>query len=398
MMRTSFLVLATAFLFCLSALPVSAQPTPDANPPLYAPEGIARLISMSPDGSMVVGTQELSNDTLCTYAVRTGVEIACADLTAQQILIDFQDAVWSPDSSTVAFAELTWSGYKDGDLWSMNATTGALTNLTDDGYLGKLPFNTTVDFAGSIYADVLPRWSPDGEQIAFSRTSFLPDGSTPSELWVLDIATGESRLVTQVSDHELALLFYGIAWSADGQTIYGSLAHRDEHDPGNGVWSFDVATGSSLQIAAATADFNDTAPAVMNASPDGQWLTLFYPRLLSESIAADQSGYALLELATGDITPILAPADIAGALPAPTILPGFTPDGETLVYGVRRYSDGMGLVQVRNLATGAEETIATTIGGVFPTPIGYGAGMVVSPDGLVFVPVSLTTGLLVSMS
>jgi len=58
----------------------------------------------------------------------------------------------------------------------------------------------------------------------------------------------------------------------------------------------------------------------------------------------------------------------------------------------------MGLVQLRNLATGAEETIATTSGGVFPTPIGYGAGMVVSPDGHVFVPVSLTSGLLVTMS
>ena len=106
----------------------------------------------------------------------------------------------------------------------------------------------------------------------------------------------------------------------------------------------------------------------------------------------------LLAIASGDITPIVAPADIAGDLPAPTVLPGFTPDGETLVYGVRRYSDGTGLVQARNLATGAEETIATTSGGVFPTPIGYGAGMIVSPDGLAFVPVSLTSGLLVLMS
>jgi dipeptidyl aminopeptidase/acylaminoacyl peptidase len=379
-------------------LPVSAQSTPEASAPLFAPEGIARLIAMSPDGSMVVGTKELSNDTLCTYSVRTGVVIACADLRAQQILIDFQDAVWSPDSSMIAFAELTWSGYKDGDLWSMNATTGALTNLTDDGYLGELPFNANVDFAGPIYADVLPRWSPDGAHIAFSRTSFLPDGGTPSELWVLDIASGEARMVARVSDHELAVLFYGIAWSADGQTIYGSLAHRDEHDPGNGVWSFDVVTGISKQIAAATAEFNDTAPAVMNVSPEGQWLTIYYPRLRLEGIVADGSGYALLALASGDITPIVAPAEIAGDLPAPTILPGFTPDGKSLVYGVRRYGDGMGLVQARNLATGAEETIATTSGGVFPTPIGYSAGMVVSPDALVFVPVSLTSGLLVTMS
>jgi hypothetical protein len=397
MMRTSFLLLATAFLFCLSALPASAQSTPEASAPIFAPEGIARLIAMSPDGSMVVGTKELSNDTLCTYAVRTGMAIACADLTAQQILIDFQDAVWSPDSSTIAFAELTWSGYKDGDLWSMNATTGALTNLTDDGYLGKLPFNKKVDFAGPIYADVLPRWSPDGARIAFSRTSFLPDGGTPSELWTLDIASGETRMVAQVSDHELALLFYGIAWSADGQTIYGSIAHRNEQDPGNGVWSFDAATGNARQIAATT-EFDDTAPAVMNASPDGQWLTLFYPRLLAEGIAADGSGYALLAIASGNITPIVAPAKIAGDLPAPTILPGFTPDGESLIYGVRRYGDGMGLVQVRNLDTSAEETIATTSGGAFPTPIGYGAGMIVSPGGFAFVPVSLTSGLLVTLS
>ena len=47
------------------------------------------------------------------------------------------------------------------------------------------------------------------------------------------------------------------------------------------------------------------------------------------------------------------------------------PWSTTLVDGVRRYSDGMGLVQARNLVTDVEERV--------------------------FVPVSLTTGLFVSM-
>jgi hypothetical protein len=34
----------------------------------------------------------------------------------------------------------------------------------------------------------------------------------------------------------------------------------------------------------------------------------------------------------------------------------------------------------------------------FPTPIGYLVGIAVSPDGVVFVPVSLVASLLVSMS
>ena len=102
-----------------------------------------RIVSMSPEGSSIVGVRprrRLSGDgELCVFDTETLAERACADLAPLGAGLRLADVTWSPDGSMLAFAEEALAVFTDGDLWLMDAATGQLTNLADDGFDGRLP-------------------------------------------------------------------------------------------------------------------------------------------------------------------------------------------------------------------------------------------------------------------
>ena len=57
---------------------------------------------------------------------------------------------------------------RDSDLWVMDAQTGALTNLTDDGFDAGILLPKEVRIR--LFVDLAPAWTPDGQAITFSRT------------------------------------------------------------------------------------------------------------------------------------------------------------------------------------------------------------------------------------
>lgn len=363
----------------------------------YAPDDAARLIAISPDGSKVAGSPDLRGDTLCVYSVPEAEEITCADLRSRNIQLNIDDVAWSPDSETVVFAERPMITFIDGDIWTMDAETGELTNVADDDYEGKLPFIQEQSNTGPVYADVLPRFSPDGTRIAFSRTIVTdPDGDDPSELWVTDLATGESRSIARVSETEPGLIYFNLAWSPDGGTIYASLFHADSSNPENGIWAFDVATGDGEQIAGATDDFKGAAPAVLSVSPLGDAMTVYYPALLGQ-YGATEPGFGLLSLDTGEIAPIVAPESIGNErIPAIVLAPGFTPDGSHLLYIARGFSDIAGALVLRDIETSDEQVIELP-DGAQPTVSGYRDSIILGTDGTVLVLTGLNTADLIQL-
>ena len=92
----------------------------------------SRIIALSPDGTAIAAT-DFDLDQLCIYEVETLAERACADLAPLEARLRLEDVVWSPDSTKLALAEESFKLFRDGDLWLMDAATGELTNLTDDG-------------------------------------------------------------------------------------------------------------------------------------------------------------------------------------------------------------------------------------------------------------------------
>ncbi len=104
----------------------------------------------------------------------------------------------SPDARTMVYARTPGLGY-GSELWQADLDGKNARRLLAE--------------PGSILA--LPRWSPDGNQLAYIR---MPDTQIPfpnGELWLLDMAGTRSRFLSEAD----AGHGYAPAWSPDGNRI-----------------------------------------------------------------------------------------------------------------------------------------------------------------------------------
>jgi hypothetical protein len=367
----------------------------------YAPAGIDRIVSVSPNGSMVAALGAEGRDQLCFATIPDGDIISCSDLDAQNLDLDQASIDWSPDGKSIVFASNIFRYFRDGDLYQVDIASGEVTTLTDDGYEGNIPIGSDdPDLPDEpMLLDILPRYSPDGSQLAFSRTIWdkKDSGSTPSELWVLDLQSGEARKIARVSPGVPGALYFNLDWAPDGGTIYATVGYPDPDEADNGIWAFDLATNESTQLAGADPDLEGAYPAVMDISPRGDLMTVYFPLLLGQ-YALQKSGFGLLNLETGEITMIEAPAEFtAGEIEAQPLAPGFTPDGSSLLYlafGIAS-PNSAGLV-LRNLDTGDEQIISLA-DDARPTVNDYSNHLVLGQDGTVLVMSSLNTGWLIEI-
>jgi Tol biopolymer transport system component len=140
--------------------------------PLTFEQGEEIQPNISPDGRSFVFVSRKSGN-LDIYFQRVGGENAI-NLTADSEEGDFQP-VFSPDGERIAFR----SGRDGGGVYVMGATGESVRRLTDFG------FN--------------PTWSPDGTEIALAGEAISdPFGrSTVSNLWRVNIGTGDTTIVTR---------------------------------------------------------------------------------------------------------------------------------------------------------------------------------------------------------
>jgi Tol biopolymer transport system component len=144
--------------------------------------------SLSPDGkSYAYATQ--ANGNWDIFLQRVGGKNAL-NLTADSKATDTQPA-FSPDGESIAFR----SDREPAGIYVMGATGENVRRVADFGYH--------------------PSWSPDGKELAIStQGKDLPDvrNGIPSEIWIINIASGAKRLLTKVDAMQPA-------WSPDGKLI-----------------------------------------------------------------------------------------------------------------------------------------------------------------------------------
>ena len=311
----------------------AADPSPGAEPRFRVTDRRtielpgSRIISMSPDGASLAVARPAGGyqrGQLCVVDVVTLRDRSCADLSGLGSGLRLEDVTWSPDGQHLAFAETAFVTLRDGDLWLMDAATGALTNLDDDGFADRIPL-TDIPAGTSITVPVSPSFSPDGRTLAFSRSTFDAAGrrNTISTVPVAGGPVTDLRTIAELP----GIAYLGIAWTPDGDRIVYSIQAQKRDDLGNGVWVMD-ADGSDARLLVGR--YQDThGPAVLAMSPDGASLLLWDPEAMGR-FDAGPPVYAIADMAHGTPVP-LEPLGDRATPGASVAWAGYSPDGSALM-------------------------------------------------------------------
>lgn len=211
----------------------TAEPPRMTQSRLTSRPGVEAFPSLSPDGK-TLAYADTSNGTWDIFIQRVGGSNPL-NLTADHEGDDRQPA-FSPDGEHIAFR----SERDGGGIFVMGATGESVRRLTDFGYY--------------------PAWSPDGAFLALSTAEFQdPAGrSRMSEIWIVDVAGGERRLLVGEDAVQAS-------WSPGG----GRIAYWGIQ-PGGGqrdLWTIPSEGGDPDQVTSDPAlDWNPVW------SPDGRYL------------------------------------------------------------------------------------------------------------------------------
>lgn len=189
--------------------------------------------SLSPDGKLVVYASD-SEGNWDIYLQRVGGQTAIK-LTPDSPTEDTHPA-FSPDGDRIAFR----SSRDGGGIFVMGATGENVRRIADFGYH--------------------PAWSPDGKEIVLAIAKIVDPTNRsiiPSQLWAINVATSEKRLITEgdaVQPH----------WSPHGHRIaYWGLQKGGQRD----IWT--ISADGSRPVAVTNDEYFNWNPIW---SPDGKYL------------------------------------------------------------------------------------------------------------------------------
>ncbi len=173
-------------------------------------EGTSMSISISPDGSTIATDMQGS---IWTMPASGGALTRITD-----VFNDARQPMWSPDGRTIAFFAYRDGGY---DIWSIDKDGSNQKKLT-----------------WGAYDDREPTWSHDGTRLAFSSDRGNALGSDYN-IWTLDLRSGELRQITKGDSED-----FMPSWSPDDSEI----AYASSRDAYDSIWSMNVRTGGERRV------------------------------------------------------------------------------------------------------------------------------------------------------
>ena len=284
-LRRGLLLLSMVAPLLLSAAASAQIVSPDEPVRLVSARTIqipdVRILSMSPEGSSIVGVRPMvgsrRDGKLCVFDTVTLAERSCAGLSRLDAGIRMEDVTWSPDGSLLAFGEEAFKVYLDGDLWLMDAATGKLTNLDDDGFEGSLPVLGRDPNTDPITIGVSPTFTSDGRSVTWSRSTIVDGHFVGNDIATVPVTGGPAESLLSVSSDRPGIVYYGMHWTDDGSTLFYNVNDVDPSSPRNGIWSVPASGLGSRLIAGAT-DPDLGEPAVLQVARDAHRLLAWYPR------------------------------------------------------------------------------------------------------------------------
>ena len=212
--------------------------------------------------------------------------------------------------------------------------------------------------------DMQPRYSPDGQSIAFTS-----DRGGGDNLWVMKRDGTGAQAVTA----EKFRLLNSPAWAPDSQYLVGRKHFTSRRSLGAGeMWLYHRSGGEGVQLTERPTEQKDVGEPVF--SPDGKYLYFSQDvtpgKVFEYNKDANAQIYAIqrLNLETREIEPF-----VSG--PGGSVRPTPSPDGKSLAF-VRRVR-GKSVLHVADVASGAERALfdgldrdmqeTWAIHGVYPT-------------------------------
>ncbi|MCJ2178395.1 amidohydrolase family protein [Novosphingobium album (ex Hu et al. 2023)] len=257
----------------------------------------------------------------------------------------------SPNGATIVFDVL-------GDLYAMPAAGGKARQLSQ-----------------GLAFDSQPRFSPDGEWIAFTSDR---DGS--ENIWIAHPDGSQARAITAFDDETVMV---SPTWSADGSVVFASRFRPDLNN--YELWRFPLTGKPELLVpvkpgADAPRDaWRSTLDA--SASADGRWL--YYARRVGGLEFDLPTKWTIFrrDLATGEEQEVIAGPGARGTSEDAYFSPRIAADGRHLAYVTRR--DGRSALRLRDLATGQDVALGQTQLDAMQASSWQGMvpGMAFTPDG-----------------
>lgn len=234
----------------------------------------------------------------------------------------WMDVDVSPDGRTLAFALL-------GDIYTMPISGGTPTRIAE-----------------GLAWEVQPRFSPDGNRIAFTS-----DRGGGDNIWIMNRDGSDKKQVTK----EDFRLINQPSWSPDGRYIVAKKHFTTERSLGTGeVWLYHVSGGGGVKLVKRSSEALQKELGEPIYAPDGN--AIYYTRNVTSGPIfeyAQDSNAGIFrvekyEIDTGEVTTAIG--GYGGA-----VRPTPSPDGKSIAF-VRRDKDKSQL-WVKDLASGRERMV-----------------------------------------
>jgi dipeptidyl aminopeptidase/acylaminoacyl peptidase len=231
---------------------------------LYMTRAVGRA-SWSPDGKTIVFVSNISGRNNLWTVPATGGWPTQLTVSDQR-----QTApTWSPDGKWIAYIS-DYDGDEQWDVFIVSTKTGQVVNLTHTREISEED----------------PRWSPDGRYLAYT---VKPKTSSVYEIDVFDMVLRNVKHVT--SGTQADKVNEGQIWSLDGKSIVYTQSQAKGTD--SNIFIADVGTGESTLL---TPHDGEELYRADDISPDGKKL------LITSNAASGYHNVGLLEIASKKIS------------------------------------------------------------------------------------------------
>jgi Tol biopolymer transport system component len=270
--------------------------------------GATGPLVLSPDGSRLFTQAPHDFSRICILFIDSGEERCDSTGYDNVNTIDPFSIAWAPDSSAVAFGlNVSMLGI-DPDILVIDAATGVIANLTDDGQtrlLDGLPY------------DVAPSWSRDGAYLAFQRTTI---GKVGSALMRISRTGGDPTTLAALPADVTVTVIGQLRELPDGSWLFSQQAFSDTATPGVSRLGAD---GSITTVIDGDPGGDYPNPILASVAADGEWAA--FVTTTGPENSANAGKLAFIDLESNAVIPI----EVAEA---PRVLPTFSPDGRELLF------------------------------------------------------------------